>query len=105
MCVLVKKFTNQELSIFFLLPHVVFSDVGRPYLVCFLGEHILVLRHHIEAPREVGKSGAQVHLTFELFVDFLVVEVGVGEQAVEAPHNIMQVLLGVLRDRNAIEVI
>ena len=82
-----------------------FSDVGRPYLVCFLGEHILVLRHHIEAPREVGKSGAQVHLTFELFVDFLVVEVGVGEQAVEAPHNIMQVLLGVLRDRNAIEVI
>ena len=32
-------------------------------------------------------------------------EVGVGEEAVQAPHDIMQVLFGVLRDRHAIEVI
>ena len=33
------------------------------------------------------------------------VEVGVGEEAVQAPYDIMQVLFGVLRDRHAIEVI
>ena len=88
-----------------LVSHAVFSDVGCPNLVCFLGEHILVCRHHIEASSEVGKSGAQVHLTFEFFVDFFMVEVGVGEEAVQAPHDIMQVLFGVLRDRHAIEVI
>ena len=82
-----------------------FSDVGCPDLVCFLREHVLVRRHHIEASSEVGKSGAQVHLTFKFFVDFFMVEVSVGEEAVQAPHYVMQVLFGVLRDRHAIEVI
>ena len=74
-------------------------------LVGFFGEHVLVRGHHIEPPREVGEPGTQVHLIFELLVNLIVMEVSVGEKPVEAPHDIMQVLLGVLRDRHPVKVV
>ena len=53
----------------------------------------------------MSKPGAQVHLVLELLIDLVVMEISVGKQPVEATHNIMQVLLGVLRNGNSVEVV
>ena len=52
----------------------------------------VVSGHHLEALGEHGKSGAEVHLTFKNVEDILVVVVGVGEQPVEPPHDLKQML-------------
>eukprot|EP00354_Favella_ehrenbergii_P011544 CAMPEP_0170463940 /NCGR_PEP_ID=MMETSP0123-20130129/8857_1 /TAXON_ID=182087 /ORGANISM="Favella ehrenbergii, Strain Fehren 1" /LENGTH=150 /DNA_ID=CAMNT_0010729485 /DNA_START=186 /DNA_END=638 /DNA_ORIENTATION=+ len=70
-----------------------------------MGELLLVLADHVEAVAEVGEAGAQVHLVLELLEDFVMVEVRVREQAVQAPHDVVQVLLRVGWDRHSIEVV
>ena len=74
-------------------------------LIGFLGQHILVRRHHIEATREMRESGTQVHLVFKLLINLIVMEVGVSKKSVEATHDIVQVLLAVLRDCHSVEVV
>ena len=46
-----------------------------------------------------------MHLIFKLLVNVPMVEVGVREEAVQPAHNIVQVLLRVLWDGHAVEVI
>ena len=65
----------------------------------------MVGRHHLEALAEVGEACAQVHLGLELLKDLVVIEVSVGEQAVQSAHDVVQVLLGVCWDRHSVEVI
>ena len=81
------------------------SIIGVPYLNCFLGQHVLVSRHHLEPPAEVSEASAEMHFILKLFEDLIVMEVGMCEETVKPTDDVVEVLFGVGRNRNPVEVV
>ena len=50
-------------------------------------DDVEVLGHHLEQAGELGEAAAEIHLALKLLEDVLVVEEGVGKEAVKATDD------------------